>query len=235
MNLIKDGNIVYDKELLECFRVFKNRVDAGRKLAEACKLVIKETDYVFAVPRGGVPVGVQVANALKSKFDLIICRKLLIPWNREAGFGAVDPDGNVFVDDVFVSMIGLSSRDVEEAIKEQLNEIRHRNKVLRGGKPYPNLSGKSVILVDDGIAAGYTMSVALNFVKNRGASKVFVAVPTGSYKSVIRLANKTNLIICLNLRSGAWFAVADAYKHWYDLTDDDVIKFLKQLKTEHES
>ncbi len=231
MNLARRGNIVYDRDLAEKSFIFKDRVDAGRKLAEACKQVIGEVDYVYAVPRGGVPVGVQVALTLKSKFDLIICRKLLIPWNREAGFGVVDPDGNVFVDEVFAAMIGLTEEDIEQAIREQLGEIKHRNEVLRGGKPYPKLNGRSVILVDDGVAAGYTMNAAVNFVKNRGASKVYIAVPTGHYRSLLKLSGKVDLILCLNVRSGPWFAVADAYINWCDLTDEDVMKYLEELKS----
>jgi len=231
MNLIRRGNIIYDEDLAEKFHVFKDRIDAGKKLAEACKSIFKNNiDYVYAVPRGGVPVGIQVAIQLKCKFDLIICRKLLIPWNREAGFGAIDPDGNIFVDKVFAAIIGLTNKDIELAIKEQIEEIKHRNRVLRNSKPYPNLKNKSIILVDDGIAAGYTMNAAVNFVKNRGAKKIYIAVPTGHYNSLIKLSEKVDLILCLNPRSGPWFAVADAYQYWYDLTDEDVLKILKQIK-----
>lgn len=227
MKLIKSGNVIWDDDLREKVNVFKDRIDAGRKLAEACKLLFKNIDIVYAIPRGGVPVGYEVAKTLNSQFDLLICRKLLIPWNREAGFGAIDPDGNVYVDDEFASYLGLSELDIKNAINEQLNEIRNRNRVLRGDKPYPNLDNKSIILVDDGIAAGYTMEVAIKFVKGRGASEVIIATPTGSLSSVMRLAKQVNYILCLNIRSSRIFAVADAYIKWRDLTDKDIMIYLR--------
>jgi len=227
VKLIKSGNVIWDDDLREKVNVFKDRIDAGRKLAEACKLLFKNIDIVYAIPRGGVPVGYEVAKTLNSQFDLLICRKLLIPWNREAGFGAIDPDGNVYVDDEFASYLGLSELDIKNAINEQLNEIRNRNRVLRGDKPYPNLDNKSIILVDDGIAAGYTMEVAIKFVKGRGASEVIIATPTGSLSSVMRLAKQVNYILCLNIRSSRIFAVADAYIKWRDLTDKDIMIYLR--------
>jgi len=171
---------------------------------------------------GGVPIGIELAKILNTNFDLLICRKLLIPWNREAGFGAVDPDGNVFIDEDFVRSLNLSKNEVEMAVKEQLIEIKRRNEFLRDNRPYPNLHGKSIVLVDDGIAAGYTMGAAIKFIKYRMAEKIFIAVPTGYSNSVDMIADYADLILCLNLRGGPWFAVADAYELWRDLTENDV-------------
>lgn len=228
MKLVRDGNIIWDEELREKYYVFKDRVDAGRKLAEACKILFKNIDIVYAIPYGGVPIGYEVAKELDSSFDLLICRKLLIPWDREAGFGAIDPDGNIYVDEDFTSYLGLSKSEIESAINEQLNEIRNRNKILRGDRPYPSLNGKSVILVDDGIAAGYTMSIAVKFVRNKMADNIIVASPTGSLRSIIRLAKQVDYILCLNIRSSEVFAVADAYVRWRDLTDRDIMVYLRR-------
>lgn len=222
MRLIYRENILYDLDLLDKRYVFKDRFDAGRRLALAGLKIFKDVDFVFAIPMGGVPIGIELAKTLNVNFDLLICRKLLIPWNREAGFGAVDPDGNVFVDEDFVKALNLSEKELEMAVREQLIEINHRNEFLRGGKPYPDLRGKSVILVDDGIAAGYTMGAAVKFVKSRMAEKIFIAVPTGYLGSVDMIAGDVDSILCLNLRGGPWFAVADAYELWRDLTESDV-------------
>jgi predicted phosphoribosyltransferase len=146
---------------------------------------------------GGVPVGYEVARALKAGFDLLICRKLLIPWNREAGFGAVDPDGNVFVDEGLASALGLGREQVEDAVREQLEEIRRRNVVLRRGRPYPRLDGRRIVIVDDGVAAGYTMMAAVRFARGRGANKVYVATPTGHVESINRLSRVADMVICV--------------------------------------
>jgi len=231
MKLRRINNIVIDEALQNLLYVFKDRAEAGKILAEACKYILNKVDIVYAIPRGGVPVGIEVAKAFNSNFDLLICRKLLIPWNREAGFGAVDPDGNYFVDEQFAALIGLTDKDIKASIEEQLQEIKHRNKVLRRNKPYPPLQGKTVIITDDGIAAGYTMRAAIKFVKSRNAEKIIIATPTGHIKSLENLSRLVNIIICLNPRSRPWFAVADAYKSWRDLTDQDVIKLIKSYQS----
>jgi len=226
LGLVRDGKLVYDEGLSGQVGVFRDRHEAGLRLAEACSNILGRADLVYAIPRGGVPVAIPVAKALGAELDLLICRKLLLPWNPEAGFGAVDPEGRFFVDDYLVSLLGLPEYAVEEAIKEQLREVRKRNERLRGGRPYPDLSGKHVVLVDDGVAAGYTMRAALSFVRRRGAQEVVVAVPTGHLEALLSLTGEADLVICLNVRTGPVFAVADAYRRWRDLTDDDVMEAL---------
>lgn len=226
MRLSRWGNIVYEEELLGKLHVFKDRFEAGRLLGGASRTIVKSADYVLAVPMGGIPIGLEVSKYLNSKFDVIICRKLLIPWNREAGFGAVDPDGKYFIDEDLSRSIGLSNRDINEAVREQVEEIKKRNYILRKGREYPSYSGLKIVLVDDGIAAGYTMMAAINFVKSKGAKEVIIAVPTGCLESLIKLSRHVDLMICLNVRTGPWFAVADAFVDWRDLNYEDVIKLL---------
>ena len=230
MKLVRYKCIIYDEYLLGRLGVFTNREDAGLKLAKACKKIFTNISYVFAIPRGGVPIAIRIAREINAKLDLVNCRKLLIPWNREAGFGAVDPEGNVYVDEVLASYLGLSENEIRKAIEEQLNEIKLREKVLRKNKPYPNLKGLNVIVVDDGIAAGYTMQAAINFLKRLGASKVYIAVPTCNIESILRFCEEVDTILCLNPRTGPIFAVADAYIEWRDLTDEDVLRELESIE-----
>lgn len=232
LKLSQKGKLVYSEELLGKLYVFKDRQQAGTLLGEACRQAIGKADYVLAVPMGGVPVGLRVSRTLKAKFDVIICRKLLIPWNREAGFGAVSPDGSYFVDLAFARSLGLNDRDIEEAVREQIEEIRKRNELLRKGRDYPSFNDLRIVLVDDGVAAGYTMKAAVDFVKSRGANKVFIAVPTGCLESLMRLLEHVDLIVCLNIRSGPWFAVADAYLEWKDLDYEDVMKLIRGYEEE---
>ncbi|PCN50433.1 phosphoribosyltransferase [Candidatus Geothermarchaeota archaeon ex4572_27] len=167
MRLVRLGNLYYDEELLDRVGVFADREDAGDRLGSACREVLGSADAVYAIPMGGVPVGAGVAKALSATLDLLICRKLLIPWNREAGFGAVAPDGTVYVDRELARQLGLGDEDVRAAVEEQLEEVKRRNRVLRGGRGYPSLAGKAVVVVDDGIAAGYTMRAAVEFLRCR--------------------------------------------------------------------
>ncbi|MEM0320044.1 MAG: phosphoribosyltransferase family protein [Candidatus Nezhaarchaeales archaeon] len=231
LRLSQRGKLVYSEELLGKFYVFKDRLQAGILLGRACRQVVKEADYVLAVPMGGIPVGLMVSKILKAKFDIIICRKLLIPWNREAGFGAVGPDGSYFVDQAFARSLGLSSYEIEEAVREQIEEIRKRNELLRQGRDYPLFNDLKVILIDDG-AAGYTMRAAVDFVKSRGAREVIIAVPTGCLESLLKLSEHVSLIVCLNIRSGPWFAVADAYQEWRDLDYEYVMRLMKEYEGE---
>ncbi|MEM4576152.1 MAG: phosphoribosyltransferase family protein [Candidatus Nezhaarchaeales archaeon] len=235
MRLSRWENIVYEEELLGKFHVFKDRFEAGRLLGEASRTIVKSADYVLAIPMGGIPIGLEVSKSLNSKFDVIICRKLLIPWNREAGFGAVDPDGEYFIDEDFSRSMGLSSSDINEAVREQVEEVRKRNYLLRKGKEYPSYDGLKIVLVDDGIAAGYTMTAAIKFVKSRGAKEVIKAVPTGCLESLVKLSRCVDLIVCLNVRTGPWFAVADAFVDWRDLNYEDVIKMLNSYEGKFES
>ncbi|MEM0232860.1 MAG: phosphoribosyltransferase family protein [Candidatus Nezhaarchaeales archaeon] len=223
---------MYSEEILGRFYVFKDRLQAGALLGEACRQIVKEVDYVLAVPMGGVPVGLMVSKFLKAKFDIIICRKLLIPWNREAGFGAVSPDGSYFIDQAFVKSLGLSEYEIMETIKEQMEEIRKRNEMLRQGRDYPSFNNLKIVLIDDGVAAGYTMKAAVDFVKSRGAKETIIAVPTGCLESLLKLSDHVDLIVCLNIRSGPWFAVADAYQEWKDLDYEYVVKLMKEYERE---
>ncbi|OAQ20548.1 phosphoribosyltransferase family protein [Thermosulfurimonas dismutans] len=106
-------------------------------------------------------------------------------------------------------------------------ELKRRNEVFREGRPYPDLSKKTVILVDDGLASGFTMLAGVNMVKRKGASKVIVAVPTASPSSIKRLGHLADEIYCPNIRSGPYFAVAEAYQNWHDLTYEEVLEILK--------
>lgn len=230
LRLSQKGKFVYSEELLGRFHVFKDRLQAGTLLGEACRQVIKKVDYVLAVPMGGIPVGLMVSKVLKARFDIIVCRKLLIPWNREAGFGAVGPDGSYFVDQAFARSLGLSDCDIEKALMEQIEEIKKRNELLRQGRDYPSFNDLRVLLVDDGVAAGYTMRAAIDFVKSRRAKEIIIAVPTGCLESLLRLSEHVDLIVCLNARSGPWFAVADAYVEWRDLDYEDIMRLIRDHK-----
>ncbi|MGP3667592.1 MAG: phosphoribosyltransferase [Candidatus Bathyarchaeota archaeon] len=210
--------------------VFKDRLDAGEKLALQLEKTLEKplNGIVLAIPAGGVPVGWMVSKKLKTPLDVLIVRKIQIPWDSEAGFGAVGWNGTTILNQQLIDNIGLTKDEINKSIKLTMLKLEERVKKLRQGKPIPNLEEKVVILVDDGLATGYTMLTAVEIVAKHKPKKIVVASPTGSLSAVNLLTSNPNinLIVCLNIRGGPVFAVADAYENWYDLTDEEVLKYL---------
>jgi len=184
---------------------------------------------VMAIPCGGVPVGVQIALRLKAPLDLMVVRKLQIPWNTEAGFGAVAPDGTLTLNPQITPHLNLSEEEIERIKERTLHEIQRRIRLFRGGRPDPVLSGRSVILVDDGLATGYTMLVAAQSAKKAHPHRLVVATPVASARAAQLLQPKCDIFVALHVSSAIPFAVASFYKHWHDLTDDEVLKCLSRL------
>jgi len=207
--------------------VFKDRMHAGTLLADELQRHTERSDILLALPAGGVPVGYAVAKRLEIPLDVIIVRKIQIPWNTEAGFGAVAWDGSVVLNQFLVSELGLTSNQIEECVSRTRQIVSERVQKFRGDRPLPDLRGRVIVIVDDGLASGYTMAVAVDSVMKQGPQRVIVAVPTGSREAVQLISSKADLLICLNIRAGPIFAVADAYEEWYDLTDEEVISYLQ--------
>lgn len=207
--------------------VFKDRIHAGALLADELQRHVARADLLLALPAGGVPVGYTAAERLKIPFDIAIVRKIQVPWNTEAGFGAVAWDGSAVLNEVLVSELGLSSGQVEECISRTKRIVSERVQKFRGDKPLPDLRDHVVIIVDDGLASGYSMAVAVDSVMRYRPQRVVVAVPTGSAQAVQLVSSKADLLVCLNIRAGPIFAVADAYEKWYDLSDEEVIGYLR--------
>jgi predicted phosphoribosyltransferase len=223
------STLIEDTALRNKSFVFDGREEAGRLLSEKLKKYKGTKSIILAIPSGGVPVAKEIQNELSVALDLIIVRKAQLPWTTEAGFGAVNLDGDVVLNEDLIRSVRLS----EEAIHEQVDKTRKilekRDLLFRKGRREPVLKDKIVIVVDDGLASGYTMRAALKFVKKREPSEVVIVVPTGSFKTVKSLMNEADSIYCLNVREGFPFAVADAYREWHDLTDDDVLNLMKEL------
>ena len=215
------------------FYVFRDRLDAGEKLALKLEKVLGKplNSLVLAVPAGGVPVGFMVARRLGLPLDVLVVRKVQFPWDSEAGFGAVAWDGTVILNRVLVESLGLTEKQVEDCVNLTKQKVFERVRRLRGEKPFPNLKDKIIIVVDDGLATGYTMLTAVKVLAKHNPKKVVVATPTASFEAVKLLVSESrvNMVVCLNLRKTPIFAVADAYKKWYDLTDEEVLSYLKSF------
>jgi putative phosphoribosyl transferase len=212
----------------ERLHVFKDRTEAGRLLAGKLREYEKSGGVVFGIPSGGVPVALEISDALGLPMDILIVRKIQIPGNPEAGFGAVGPGGEVIFNEKLLGYLGLTEGQVRIQVEKALANIERRNVLFRSGKPYPPLTGKSVIIADDGLASGYTMIAAVRFIRKKVPEKIIVAVPTGSRATIDLMLPEADEIVCLNTRSGSPFAVADAYMNWYDLPEKEVLGILRK-------
>jgi putative phosphoribosyl transferase len=208
---------------------FKDRTEAGLKLAEALEKYRGRRTLVLAIPRGGVEVAYQVATALEGDLSILISRKLPYPNNPEAGFGAVAEDGSRVVSETV--QYELDEAEITAIIRAQEAEIRRRIKVLRQDRPLPEIKGRTVILVDDGLAMGSTMKAAVALCRKRRAKRIVVAVPAAgewAAREVGKLADETVILA----KPVPFFAVAQAYEKWYDVPDREVLAILSKWQAE---
>ena len=217
-----------DPLLRDMVSVFKDRTEAGKRLAEYL-VSYKDTEgVVLALPSGGVPVAVEIASSLHLPLDLLIVRKVQLPDNPETGFGAIGPDGEVLLNKELMRHLELTDEEISIQIEKTRANIERRNRIFRKEKPFPSVQDMIAIVVDDGLASGYTMLSAVRFLRKRSPHTLVAAVPTGSGKNVEALVPEVDELVCLNVRSGPFFAVASAYRNWHDLTDEEVLSLLRR-------
>lgn len=222
------GKLIEDVNLRNRYFVFKDRGDAGKRLAKMMEGYIDPKNIlVLAIPSGGVPVAVEIAEAFNLPVELLIVRKIQIPGNTEAGFGSIGPDFEVILDENLIKKLRLTKDQVDRQIEFTKETLKKRNEIMRKGKDFPDIKRKTIILVDDGLASGYTMEESIRFVKRKGCASIIISVPTAPLDTINKLLNKVDIIFCANVREYYPFAVADAYEKWYDLTDEEVLKIIK--------
>ncbi|MBI4976734.1 MAG: phosphoribosyltransferase [Spirochaetes bacterium] len=209
--------------------MFKDRTDAGQKLARALGTYRDSGALVLAIPRGGVPVGYEVAAHLHLDLSVIVARKLPYPFDPEAGFGAIAEDGSTFIFDNTDRLVG--EPDIGRIIREQRREVMRRVRVLRGDGPIPAIEGRTIMLVDDGIAMGATMRAAILMCRHLLAKRVIVAAPVSGSdvaKAIARTVDETTILETpVNFH-----AVAQVYESWRDISDDEVVAILHTWKTD---
>lgn len=210
-------------------RLFEDRSQAGEFLADMLAPAYKGVagGIVLAIPSGGVPVGLVLSRRLELPLDLVIVRKIQIPGNTEAGFGAMTPEGDVFLNRELLARLGLSREQMHRQQEEVQKELTRRNELFRGSRPFPDLRGRTVILTDDGLASGYTMIAAATMIKNKQAARIVVAVPTSPLRSLRDISPLADEIYSPHIQdSGGSFAVAAAYRNWRDLSAREVVRLL---------
>ena len=226
----KPSHRIYDLQpYREQKRVFRDRVHAGDVLARMLQPYIQDMQMVLGIPAGGVPVGVVVAKTLKLPFDVAVVSKITLPWNTEAGYGAVAFDGTVRLNQALTARIGLSDTDIQTGIEKTTAKVNQRMARLRKNRPFPVLTEHYTLLVDDGLASGFTMRVAIEALQKAGADHIIVAVPTAHKESLNAIISKVDAVFCPNIRSGLRYAVADAYERWSDVDESEVLINLEQV------
>jgi predicted phosphoribosyltransferase len=221
-------NVIDLPHLREKTYVFSDRFYAGDILSDMIQNEADSSGLLLAIPAGGVPVACRIQEKTGLEMDLAVVSKITLPWNTEAGYGAVAFDGTVRLNRRLIGHVGLTEKQIQHGTQKTLQKVNRRIKLLRGEKPFPELNQRTVMLVDDGLASGFTMRVAVESLKNFGAKSITVAVPTGHLESVRKIAEYADRVICPNIRSGMSYAVADAYQHWSDVTEDELLGLLNQ-------
>jgi len=188
---------------------------------------------VLAIPNGGVPVALEVADALKTKFGLVISRKIPSPLNPESGFGAITDDGAVILNEETTRKMGLLRQQIEYEANKVRAEIKRRSMLYRGERLLVSVGGRTTIVIDDGLASGITMMAAVESVRHRRPREIVVAVPCASAMAVKQLEKVADKVVTCVTGFMPKFYVSDFYRSWYDLSDDDVVRILNEWYTRH--
>lgn len=212
-------------------KVFEDRRDAGRRLAAALVdddlVATAQRVVVLAIPRGGLPVGAEVAQALGAEFDVVVVRKLRTPHNPELGFGAVGPDGHVEIDQDLVERLGLTDEQIESEVKDRQRAITRRLALYRSVIPSVDLAGALAVVVDDGIATGGTARQACALARRLGAARVVLAVPVAPRRASVELGDAADRVLVLS-EPAEFLAVGQAYKDFSQLDDPTTLEVLRE-------
>lgn len=230
------------------FERYESRFKAGKILAKLIKEKDKEVFnlmleypkkfFCFAIPNGGVPVTEGFCSKFNIKWDMLIVRKIKIPWNTEAGFGSITTDGSVLINEPLLEQLSLSEKDLMNSINLTKTEIKERldfyskSKINLENVYNQFIRENNIFMIDDGLASGFTMLAAIKMVKKYNPKKIFIAVPTAPLHTIQRIqaAVKIDKVFCPNIRNVWRFAVADAYLHWYDLDESEVLEIINNSK-----
>lgn len=214
--------------------MFADRRDAGRKLAAGLQHLKKPGVIVLGIPRGGVVVAAEAAAALDALLDITVPRKIGAPFNPELAVGAVAPDGTVFFDEALIAHAGIDLKDLEQQAARELREIGRRLALYRGGRPDPECSGRTVILVDDGIATGYTVQAALRSLRQQKPERLVLAVPVAPRDFLARPCPDADEVVCL-LAPEDFHAVGQFYADFRQTGDQEVIAALESNRARREA
>ena len=209
---------------------FRNRVEAGRRLAERLSYLSGQPVVVLGLPRGGVPVAFEVARKLGAPLDVIVVRKLGVPWRPELGMGAIGEDGVRLINEEVLRISGVSQRELASVEARERKELERRARRFRGDHPRRDVKGCTVVIVDDGVATGSTARVACRVARAHGAARVVLAVPVAPPDWISHFADDADELIALETPD-PFYAVGQAYADFSQTTDDEVIDLLRPRAT----
>jgi len=201
---------------------FRDRTEAGRFLAESLSKYAKRPDVVvLGLPRGGVPVAFEVARALNAPLDVFVVRKLGAPWQPELAMGAIATGGVRVLNNDVVRGLGITNEEIESVAAEEQKELERRERVYRGGRPAPDVSGRTVILVDDGVATGTTMRAAIAALRKLGPARIIVGVGVSASQTYDELRTEVDEVLSASTPEFL-FAISEGYERFPQTTDEEV-------------
>jgi putative phosphoribosyl transferase len=207
--------------------MFQNRTEAGRKLASSLSAYLGQPDVlVLALPRGGVPVGVEVSRALRAPVDIFVVRKLGVPWNPELAMGAVATGGVRVLEEATVRSLAIPPEEIAKVAAQEELELERRERAYRGVRAPLPIAGRKVILVDDGIATGSTMRAGVAALRKLGPAHIVVAAPVVSRATRTVLQRIADEVVCV-IEAGDFLSIGEWYEDFTQLTDGDVQKLLE--------
>jgi putative phosphoribosyl transferase len=209
--------------------LFRDRIDAGEQLAERLIEHAGGDALVIGLPRGGVPLAAEAARTLDAELDVLVARKVGAPRQRELAMGAVTADGGLYLDARIIDHLHVATDVLERLIREEREVARRRDRRFRGDRPFPRVEGRTVIVVDDGLATGATMRAAIHALRKRDPARLIVAVPVGSTQACAELAEEADELVCLHSRD-AFRAVGLYYQDFSPTEDDEVDTLLAHVR-----
>jgi len=210
---------------------FRDRSEAGRVLAQQLTEYAGRDDViVLALPRGGIPVGYEVAKALGAPLEVFVARKLGVPGHQELAMGAIASGGSAVLDQGLVRRLGVTQAQLDRAVADETRELERREQAYRGDREAPDLRGKTVILVDDGLATGATMRAATLAVRDQQPARIVVAVPVAAEETCDQFRDVVDDVICA-VTPKPFYAVGMWYEDFDQTTDDEVRELLERART----
>lgn len=208
--------------------LFQDRFEAGRFLASQLRDLRDRSDIVvFALPRGGVPVGYEVASALHAPLDVFVVRKLGAPGQEELAMGALGSGGVTVLNQRVVQALGLTRSEIESAVQREQREVERREREYRDGRPSHDVSGRTAILVDDGLATGSSMRVAVTAIRQKSPAQIVVAAPVASRETCSEFEGEVDRVVCLATPE-PFLAVGQWYRDFSQTMDEEVKELLRR-------
>jgi putative phosphoribosyl transferase len=213
-------------------QLFADRADAGRQLADALEEYVDNPNVaVLALPRGGVPIGYEVARKLHAPLDVYVVRKLGVPGHEELAMGALASDGTCVVDDDLIESLGIDETALEDVVQREIGELRRREIAYHEARPPLDIRGKIAIVVDDGLATGATMRAAATALRARRPIAIVVAVPVATPRTCASLQRVVERVVCVHTPE-PFHAVGLYYQNFEQTSDDEVRRLLSQAEAE---